>query len=79
MGLAVKGDTLYYTDWLSVEPGATGYIKSYDLRFGVDNNVILKGHQPTGLHYSPVARKRQGVSSWINPLACLFIDFVNRC
>ncbi|KAK7497721.1 hypothetical protein BaRGS_00011116, partial [Batillaria attramentaria] len=65
MGLAVRGYTLYYSDWISVEPDAVGYIKSYDLRFGVDNNVILKGHQPTGLHYSPHARKRQDSSDSI--------------
>nr|KAG5707173.1 hypothetical protein BaRGS_017857 [Batillaria attramentaria] len=32
MGLAVRGYTLYYSDWISVEPDAVGYIKSYDLR-----------------------------------------------
>lgn len=60
MGLAVSGHTLYYSDWISTEMGAVGFIKSYDLRFGVDNNVILQGYNPTSLHYSPLARKRQG-------------------
>ncbi|KAL8588650.1 hypothetical protein ACOMHN_001967 [Nucella lapillus] len=59
MGLAVRGDTLYYTDWISMNQGQMGYIKSYDLRYGVVNKVILKGRQPTGLHYSPVAHKRR--------------------
>ncbi|XP_048254821.1 uncharacterized protein LOC124138972 isoform X1 [Haliotis rufescens] len=58
MGLAVRGDTLYYTDWVSME-SSTGYLKSYDLRYGVDNTVMLTGQKPTGLHYSPLARRRQ--------------------
>ncbi|BFZ13036.1 hypothetical protein BsWGS_16075 [Bradybaena similaris] len=58
MGLAVQGDTLYYSDWISTE-SSKGYIKSFNLRFGVDNSVILSGKKPTGLHYSPLARRKQ--------------------
>ncbi|GFO27156.1 low-density lipoprotein receptor-related protein 4-like, partial [Plakobranchus ocellatus] len=57
-GLAVQGDTLYYSDWVSTEP-VPGYIKSFNLRFGVDNNFILSGMRPTGLHYSPLAERKQ--------------------
>ncbi|CAL1546461.1 unnamed protein product, partial [Lymnaea stagnalis] len=57
MGLAVQGDTLYYSDWVSNE-SLKGYIKSFNLRFGVDNNVILNGMRPTGLHYSPLAKRK---------------------
>ena len=39
----------------------TGYIKSYNLRYGVDNNVILSGWKPTGLYYSPMARSVEGM------------------
>lgn len=78
MGVAVRGHTLYYSDWTSMEPGVVGYIKSYDFRFGVENNVILMGHQPTGLHYSPLARKHQGTLTSAAPkicvdLSCLFL------
>ncbi|XP_012940627.1 uncharacterized protein LOC101861747 [Aplysia californica] len=58
MGLAVQGDTLYYSDWVSTD-SLKGYVKSYNLRFGVDNNVILSGRRPTGLLYSPMARRKQ--------------------
>ncbi|RUS81442.1 hypothetical protein EGW08_010782, partial [Elysia chlorotica] len=57
-GLAVHGDTLYYSDWSAEDP-STGSIKSFSIRFGVDNNVILSGMRPTGLHYSPLARRKQ--------------------
>ncbi|KAK0061867.1 low-density lipoprotein receptor-related protein 4-like isoform X1, partial [Biomphalaria pfeifferi] len=56
-GLAVQGDTLYYSDWVS-QDNVIGYIKSFNLRFGIDLSFSTSGLRPTGLFYSPLARRK---------------------
>ena len=62
MGVAAYGETLYYTDWMSTRSGTKGHIKSFDMLYGIENSVLVQGHQPTGLHYSPAARNIQSES-----------------
>lgn len=52
MGIAVRDDILYYTDWF-VENDGYGFILLYNLQKPKSEPLaILVGERPTGLHYS---------------------------